>query len=216
MHIATLVARYAANFTGDQSYIIIIGCKHLSCDTYLQTATVMKKALLGASKRMRGEKSKNKSSSDEKKSASVSSAKENSDGIFPEVSVRVKDHADEGIAVSVTTGAVPSSTREERKRRHKTAHAPTTPSDNITRNGDEDVKMSRAERALQKSTSEKVKIPGERKSKSKRPQVAIKSKLPIDYTTSIVVQIINTPKEQRQSNIITRCYALVFCVDLIR
>lgn len=180
----------------------------------------MKKALLGASKRMRGEKSKNKSSSDEKKSASVSSAKENSDGIFPEVTVRVKeqtkDHADEGIAVSVTTGAVPSSTREERKRRHKTAHAPTTPSDNMTRNGDEDVKMSRAERALQKSTSEIVKIPGERKSKSKRSQVAIKSKLPMDYTTSIVVQIINTPKEQRQSNIITRCYALVFCVDLIR
>lgn len=175
----------------------------------------MKKALLGASKRLRGEKSRNKSSSDEKRNGSESSAKENPDGIVAEVSVRIKeqtkDHADEGIAVSVASGAVPSSTKEERKRRHKTAHAPTTPSESVTRNGDEDVRMTRAERALQKSTSEKVKVTGEGKMQSKRPRVSIKRKLPSDYTTSIVVQIINTPKEQRHSNIISRCYELVFC-----
>jgi hypothetical protein len=174
----------------------------------------MKKALLGASKRMRGEKSRNKSSLDEKKNGSVSSSKENSDGIVLEEAVRIKDQtkdqADEDIAV-VTSSVVPSLTREERKRRHKTSHAPTTPSETIARNGDDDVRILRAEKALQKNTSGKGKITGEGRTQSKRPRVAVKRKLPSDYTTSIVVQIVDSPKQQRHSNIITRCYELVFC-----
>jgi hypothetical protein len=69
----------------------------------------------------------------------------------------------------------------------------------------------RAEKALQKNTSGKGKITGEGKTQSKRPRVAVKRKLPSDYTTSIVVQINNIPRQQRHSNIITRCYEMVFC-----
>jgi hypothetical protein len=172
----------------------------------------MKKALLVASKRMRGERSRNKSSLDDKKNGSVSSSKENSDGVVPEEPVRMKEptkiQADEAV---VTSGVVPSLTREERKRRHKTVHAPITHSEAIARNGDEDVRMSRAEKALQKNMSGKGKIIGEGRTQSKRPRVAVKRTLPSDYTTSIVVQINNIPRQQRHSNIITRCYEMVFC-----
>lgn len=209
---AILLASFA-NFTGDH-VPLLVDANLISTWPLIKD---MKKAFLGASKRMRGDKSKSKSTLDDRKEGSVTSSKDQLNGIVQEVEVlevnikmreQAKDQNDDArTVVSVASGVMPSLPKEERKRRKRTVHAPVAPSEIVTiRNGDEDIRMSRSEKKKSSSVEK-----GKMTSDVKVSRAATKRKLPSDYSSSIVVQIIDSPKQQRHSSIISRCYELVFC-----